>query len=126
MRMESARQSVVLIGLAVPHVAYIFRGVGYSLGDFLFLTILGPIYWGSILAISRKYRYPLALVPSVVLGYGYVFWSLAVRDLGYDAQSALVYIWVPIYSLVPIGVGGAIGYVMDRWIGLGPVDSFSE
>jgi len=118
MDMKWARQYVVIVGLILPHAAASFRGNSFGLIDFLLMLGFSPFYWGSILAFSYMYRYPIALLPPILLGYGYIFWCFGVLDWGTDAQSAFGYIWFPIYSMVPIAVGAAVGYVMDRWIRL--------
>lgn len=120
MDMNWTRQYVVIVGLILPHAAAASRGNPFALIEFLFLRGFSPFYWGSILALSYKCRHPIALLPAVLLGYGYIFWCFGVRDWGADAQSALGYIWFPMYSLVPIAIGAAVGHVIDRWIGLRP------
>lgn len=84
-----------------------------GVGGWLLLNGFNAIAWGSILAISYLYRRPVSLVAPSVLGFGYLAWAHYSLDLSADAQSSLGIIFIPIYALLPILVGGGIGYVLD-------------
>ena len=48
------------------------------------------------------------------LGFVFLAWAHYTLDLAADAQASIALIFIPIYSLVPTGVGALIGLVIDR------------
>lgn len=72
------------------------------------------VAWGALLGISFLYRRAISLLVPCAFGFGALAWAHATLDLRADAQSALALIFIPIYALLPIAVGGALGYVLDR------------
>lgn len=119
--MLKARFAVVLIGILLPYLARLLAGVerlsqylNADIRGWVFLQAFNAIAWGSIVAISFLYRRPLSLLAPSLLGFGYIAWAHYSLDLAADAQSALGIIFIPIYALVPIIGGGALGYVLDR------------
>lgn len=69
---------------------------------------------GAILAVSFVYKRPISLVAPSLLGFGFLTWARNTLDLRVDAQAAIALIFIPICTLVPIAVGGLIGFVVDR------------
>jgi hypothetical protein len=121
MTLRNARFIVVLVGVLLPYAARLPRGIGWlwqytdtTPGGWLFLTAFNAIAWGAILAISFVYRRPASLIAPCLLGFGFLAWAHAALDLRADAQAAIALVFIPIYALVPIAIGGAIGYVLDR------------
>ncbi|WP_426701385.1 hypothetical protein ACPPVV_18850 [Rhodanobacter sp. Col0626] len=121
MTMRNARFILVLVGVLLPYAARLPRGIGWlqqytdtGMGGWLFLSAFNAIAWGAMLAISFMYRRPASLVAPCLLGFGFLAWAHGTMDLGADAQAALALVIIPIYALLPIAVGGAIGYIVDR------------
>lgn len=121
MTMRNSRFIVVLIGVLLPYAARLPHGAEWlrqytnmGFDGWLFFGALNAIAWGAILAISFMYRRPASLIAPCLLGFGYLAWAHSTLDLRADAQAGIALIFIPIYALVPIVVGGAIGYVVDR------------
>jgi len=121
MRMRNARIAIVLLGLVLPYMARLPRGIEWlqqytdtSLGSWLFLGAFNAIAWVAILACSFMYLRPSSLIGPCLLGFGFLAWAHNTLDLSADAQAAIGLIFIPIYALLPIAIGGAIGYVLDR------------
>ena len=121
MRMRSARFAIMLIGLVLPYAVRLPRGIEWlqqytdmRLGGWLFFGAFNAIAWGAILAISFMYRRSTSLIAPCLLGFGFLAWAHNTLDLSADAQAAIALIFIPIYALLPIAVGGAIGYIVDR------------
>ena len=120
MKMRGARFVVVAVGLALPYVARLPRGVEWvrqytdtDLRGWLFTEAFNAIAWGAILAISFMYRRPTSLIAPCLIGFGFLAWAHNTLDLRADAQAAIALIFIPIYALVPIGIGGIIGLIVD-------------
>jgi hypothetical protein len=121
MTMRNARFIVVLVGVLLPYAARLPRGIEWlrqytdaSPGGWLFFAAFNAIAWGAMLAISLMYRRPVSLLAPSLLGFGFLAWAHATVDLKADAQAAIALVFIPIYALVPIAIGGAMGYVVDR------------
>lgn len=112
--MKLAQTLIVTIGMVLPHVASSLGGMGYSMGDFLFISVFNAIAWGSILAIGACYRHQISLLAPAVAGFGFLAWAHGVIGLGTGGQAAFGLIWIPIYALVPIAIGGVMGVIVDR------------
>ncbi|MGH8320711.1 MAG: hypothetical protein ACRESI_02025 [Gammaproteobacteria bacterium] len=119
--MTKARIAVVLIGILLPYLSRLPHGIPWleqytdtGIGGFLFFGAFNAIAWISIVAISFLYRRPASLLAPCLLGFGYLAWAHYSLDLASDAQAAIALIFIPIYSLLPIVIGGVIGYVFDR------------
>ena len=119
--MFNARLAVVLAGVLIPYLARLPGGVDWlsqythaDLRGWVFLQAFNAIAWGSILAISFLYRNPVSVLAPSLLGFGYLAWAHYTLDLAADAQAAVGIVFIPIYALLPITVGGAVGYVLDR------------
>lgn len=123
MTMHQARMSVMLFGIVLPYLACLPRGTSWlmqyvdtGLGGFLFFSLFNAIAWGSIVALSFLFRRPASLLAAVALGSGYLAWSHYRLDLSADAQAALGLVFIPIHALLPITMGTAIGFAVDRYV----------
>ncbi|WP_114996584.1 hypothetical protein [Xanthomonas campestris] len=121
MTMRSCRFMIVLVGVLLPYAARLPRGAEWlaqytdtAIGGWLLLGAFNAIAWGALLGISFLYRRPISLLVPCALGFGALACAHATLDLRADAQSALALIFIPIYALLPIAVGGALGYLLDR------------
>ncbi len=121
MKMHSARFAVVAVGIVLPYAARLPRGVEWlqqytntGLAGWLLFEAFNAIAWGTIFAISFTYRRPASLIAPCLIGFGFLAWAHSTLDLSVDAQAAIALIFIPIYALLPIAIGGAIGYIVDR------------
>ncbi len=121
MTMAQARWLVVLLGIALPYLARLPAGLEWlrqytapGLPAALLLGGFNAIAWGAILGISFLYRRPVSLLAPCLLGFGFLAWGHATLDLASDAQAGLGLVFLPICALLPIAVGGVLGYVIDR------------
>ena len=123
MTMSKARFMLVVVGIFLPYLARLPRGSEWleqytdgGLGDWLFFGAFNAIAWGAILAVSVKYERPASLVAPCLLGFGYLAWAHGTLDLTTNANAPIALVIIPVYALVPIAVGGVIGYVVDRML----------
>lgn len=121
MTMMRARWLVVLVGTALPYLARLPGGIDWlrqytdaGLGGALFLGGFNAIAWGAILAASVLYRHAAAVLAPAVAGFGFLAWAHATLDLAADAQAAIALVFLPLYALLPIAIGAAVGYAIDR------------
>lgn len=121
MTLAKARLLLVLFGLVLPYAARLPFGLDWAqqytradVGGHVLLGGFNAIAWGALLGISFLYRRPIALSIPCLCGFGTLAWAHATLDLRADAQSALALIFIPIYALLPIGIGGVLGYLLDR------------
>lgn len=119
--MRNARLAIVLIGVVLPYVARLPGGLDWlrqytsaGIGGWLLLGAFNAIAWGSLLAISLAYRRPLSLLAPAVPGLGYLAWAHYSLDLAADAQAALGILFIPLYALLPILLGGVVGFIVDK------------
>ena len=85
-----------------------------DLGGFLFTAAFNAIAWGALLALTFLYRHAASMFFPCGLGFVFLAWAHYTLDLAADAQASIALIFIPIYSLVPTGVGALIGLVIDR------------
>lgn len=119
--MTQARLLVVVIGFLLPYLARLAGGLNWlwpyldgGWGGFLLLSGFNAIAWLSVLGISFLYKRPVSLLAPALPGFGLLALGHYLLDLSADAQSAIALVFFPIYALVPIGIGGIIGYLIDR------------
>lgn len=93
--MRTFRIAIALVGIALPYAARIPRGAAW-------------------LEISFMFRRRATLLIPCVAGFGFLAWARFILDLASDAQAAIALIFIPLYAVVPIAAGTAIGYVLDR------------
>lgn len=123
MTMSKARFMLMVVGIFLPYLARLPRGSEWlqqytdaGLGGWLLIGALNAIAWGTILAISFKYERPVSLVSPCLLGFGYLAWAHGTLDLSTNANAPIALVIIPVYALVPIAIGGGIGYVVDRML----------
>lgn len=119
--MQKARFIIIILGILLPYLARLPGGIEWlqqytdiSIGGWLFFGAFNAIAWGSILAISFKYKRPLSLIAPCLLGFGFLAWAHYTVDLAADAQAAIALIFIPIFALLPIAIGGIVGYWIDQ------------
>jgi hypothetical protein len=119
--MRKAQIIVALIGILLPYAARLPRGIAWLAqytdggpGGFLLLSGFNVIAWGAIVALFRLYKRPESVVAPALFGFGFLAWAHNSLDLAADAQAAVALVFIPIYALLPIAVGGVIGYGVDR------------
>ncbi len=121
MTFASARLLLVIASVVLPYAARLPFGLEWvrqytdvGLGGWLLLGGFNAIAWSALLGISFLYRRPIALLVPCLIGFGVLAWAHATVDLRADAQSALALIFIPVYALLPITLGGVLGYLLDR------------
>jgi len=121
--MKTARILVVATGILLPYLVRLPYGKEWAdqytqggIFGWLFFGAFNAIAWGSILALSFLYRRPRSLIFPAVFGFGFLAWAHAPLDLGADAQAAIALIFIPIYAVAPILVGGLVGLLFDRLV----------
>ena len=119
--MNKARLGVVVGAIGMPYAVRIFGGwnwmdqyLGAGWQGFMFLQAFHAVAWVAVLLISLLYKKLSTLWYPVVIGLGLLGLGHATLDLAADAQSALALVFMPIYSLVPIAVGGLLGCAIER------------
>lgn len=121
--MLNARIAIALSGILIPYVARLPRGITWlqqyldvGLGGFLFFGGFNAIAWGAILALGSLYKRPASLLVPSLFGFAFLAWAHYSLDLAADAQAAIALVFIPVYALLPIAVGGLIGYGVDRYL----------
>lgn len=121
--MLKARIAIALIGILLPYAARLPRGFNWvaqyldvGLGGFVFFGGFNAIAWGAILALGFLYKRPASLLVPSLFGFAFLAWAHYSLDLAADAQAAIALVFIPIYALLPIAVGGLIGYGVDRYL----------
>ncbi len=119
--MNTTRIIIAIVGILLPYLVRVPRGAAWveqytdtSVGGFMFFGAFNAIAWGSIVALSFLFRRPAPLLIPCVLGFAFLAWAHYTLDLASDAQAAIALIFIPIFALLPIALGGAFGYVLDR------------
>lgn len=122
-QMNKVRIIVALLGIFLPYLVRIPRGMAWveqytdtSILGFVFFGAFNAIAWGSLIAFSFLFRRPAPFLIPCTTGFAFLGWAHYGLDLGADAQAALAVIFIPIFALVPIALGSAVGYVVDRWL----------
>ncbi|MCL7943948.1 hypothetical protein [Marinobacter sp. ATCH36] len=123
MTMIKARLLLVVFGIFLPYLARVPRGAEWleqytdaGLAGWVLFSVLNAIAWGAILAISFRYKRLASLIAPCLLGFGYLAWSHGTLDLSTNPNAPIALVIIPVYALVPIGVGGVIGYIIDRML----------
>ena len=119
--MNAARLLIVIVGIILPYVvripsgpAWVMQYTSAGVTGFLFLEAFNAIAWGSLLALSLVIRRPVALLIPCLSGFGYLARAHATLDLAADAQAGIALVFIPFYALLPIAIGGLVGYLVDR------------
>lgn len=123
MSLSTARFLIVVVGVLLPYLVRLPGGRvwvdqydPYAWEPSLFISGCNALVWGSLLLVSLAYRYPVSLALPVLAGFGFVGYGHAVLDLSGDAQAAVALVTIPVFALVPIAIGGVLGYGLDRWL----------
>ena len=119
---------IVVIGIILPYVLRMAPGAppieqytDTTIHDILMFSAFNAIAWGSIVALSFLYRRPEPLLMPCAFGFGFLTWQRAALDLASDAQASIALIFIPVYALLPIALGGALGYMLDRRLNVPPL-----
>lgn len=120
--MNRMRAWVIALGVALPYLARLPGGAAWlaqymrpGLGGALFLEAFNAIASSSIVGLSFLYhRRARAVLAPTLAGFGFLAWCHARLDLTADAQAAVALVFIPIYALVPISMGGVVGFLIDR------------
>ncbi len=118
--MKIARMMIVLVGVFLPYVVRIPRGADFMAqytdldkDGHAWIFAFNAIAWGSLLAISFLYRHPASLLAPCGMGFFYLAWAHSTNDLAADALAGVAFIFIPIYALLPIGMGAFFGMIVD-------------
>ena len=119
--MNATRIIIAITGILLPYLvrlplggAWVAQYTDVSLGGLLFFSAFNAIAWGSIILLSFILRRPGPLLIPCVFGFAFLGWAHHTLDLSADAQAAIALIFIPIFALLPIAIGGALGIVLDR------------
>ncbi|MFM1988515.1 MAG: hypothetical protein RJA99_1472 [Pseudomonadota bacterium] len=119
--MRWARILVLLCGVALPYLARLPGGSSWlkqytdiGIEGWFFFGAFNAIAWGAMLIVSAAYRHPVSLLAPAVPGFGFLAWAHGTLDLASDAQASIALVFIPVLALVPISVGGLLGYAIDR------------
>ena len=123
MNMRGARVLVACVGITLPYIARLPSGIDWlkqytdsGAGGWLLLGAFNAVAWVAILSASFAYQRTVSLLAPAILGFGFLAWAHSTLDLRADAQAAIALVFIPIYALLPIAMGAAIGYAVDRRI----------
>lgn len=121
--MRRARIWVALIGIALPYVARLPGGIAWlqqylesGLMGFAFISGFNAVAWLTILAASLIYQRPASLLGPALPGFAFLAWMHGTLNLGGDGQAGIALLFIPFYALLPIAIGGVVGYFLDRWL----------
>lgn len=120
--MTTARIAIAIVGILLPYIARLPGGTawvsqysGNGVGAFILLGAFNAIAWGSMVALSFLYHRPASLLFPCVAGFAFLAWAHYNLDLAADAQAAVALVFIPVFALLPIAVGGVLGYFFDRY-----------
>lgn len=118
---NTARILIVILGILLPYLVRLPRGAAWlaqytqtGAGGLLFLGAFNAIAWGSMIALSFLFHRTEPLLIPCVLGFAFLGWAHYKLDLASDAQSAIALVFIPLFALLPIALGGMAGYILDR------------
>ncbi|MEM7756274.1 MAG: hypothetical protein AAF297_11625 [Planctomycetota bacterium] len=119
--MTRLRVGIVVVGIILPYVARVPRGFArveqYTEGPFAGHILMGAfnaVAWGALLAASFLFRRPGPMLLPCALGFGFLAVMHYSLDLAADAQAAIALLFIPVYAVVPIAVGVAVGLPSER------------
>ncbi len=117
------RLAIIVIGITLPYLVRIPGGAKWlhqytntDLGGFLFFGAFNAIAWGAILFITFLYKNKWSALTPMLFGFVPLGLIHGTYDLSSDAQAPIGLVFIPIYALLPIVVGGIIGYFIDRYL----------
>jgi hypothetical protein len=123
--MKTVRILIVVFGILLPYLSRIpgafVKGSDWftsyldgGIGGFIFFGIFEAICWGSILIASFSYRHPSSIWFPAVFGFAFPVVGNAFLDLSSSSTAAVALVFIPIYSLPLVVIGGFIGLWFDR------------
>jgi hypothetical protein len=120
--MTAARIAIAILGILFPYIArlpggtaWVSQYTGNGVGAFMLLGAFNAVAWGSMIALSFLFRRPASLLFPCVAGFTFLAWAHYKLDLAADAQAAVALVFIPVFALLPIAVGGVFGYFFDRF-----------
>ena len=118
--MKRARIIVAVIGIVLPYLVRIPRGKAWlaqyldaGLFGFVLLEAFNAIAWGSVLLLSFRYRHPTALAFPAASTFGFLGFAHYVLDLASSSTASVALVFIPVYALAFVFVGGVIGLYID-------------
>jgi len=121
--MLATRILIAVVGILFPYLARLPGGTAWmgqytsgGVAGFLLLGAFNTIAWGSMLALSFLFYRPASLLFPCLAGFAFLGWAHYSLDLAADAQAAIALVFIPVFALVPIAIGGALGYPLDRYL----------
>lgn len=113
--MKIARLSVVIIGILIPILfGHGIGDPGHELAVFLFFGAFNAVTWGSVLMCSLAYRHPASVWFPSLAGFIPLGIAHALLNLNSDAQAAIALVFIPIYAVPLVIIGGVAGWIYDR------------
>jgi hypothetical protein len=119
--MKTARVAVVVVGVLLPYLARLPRGrewlmqyLDAGLAAQFFLGGFNAVAWGAVLATTWLYHRPATVLFPAIPGFGLLAWAHWDLDLRADAQMGIALVFLPIYALVPAGIGALLGCLVER------------
>lgn len=121
--MTTSRIAIAIFGILFPYLARVPGGTAWveqytdkGASAFLLLGAFNAIAWGSMIALSFLFHRPVSLLFPCCAGFAFLGWAHFNLDLAADAQAAVALVFIPVFALLPIAVGGAFGYGLDRYL----------
>lgn len=96
--------------------AWVNQYLDTGIGGFFFIQALNAITWGSVLAFSSIYSKPALLLLPAIFGFGFSAKWHFLTDLASDPQASFALIFIPIHSILYVGIGGLIGIFIEKII----------
>ena len=122
-KINIARICVAIIGILLPYLARLPKGLEWlsqylhsNIFEFLFFQGFNALAWISIILASFFYKSVYSILAPALAGFGYISWAHYTLDLTADAQAGLGIIFIPVYALGYIVIGGIIGYLIDLYL----------
>lgn len=115
---------VVLVGVLLPYAARLPRGMDWALQYFpaqgtlqavLLMAGFNAIAWSAMLLLGQFYRHPVSWLFPAVPGFAYLAVGHYGLDLTSNPNASISLVILPMFALVPIVLGWAVGYGFDRW-----------
>jgi hypothetical protein len=117
------RLAIVVVGILLPYLARLSKSfellsqyVFSNVFELLFFQGFNALTWGSIILTSFFYESDYSILAPALTGFGYISWAHYTLDLTVDAQAGLGIIFIPIYSIPYVVIGGIIGYLIDLYL----------
>lgn len=119
--MLTVRIAIIVCGILLPYLvripggsSWLYQYTSGGISGFLFFGAFNAIAWGAILCFTFLYKNKWSAIAPMLFGFVTLGLIHGTYDLSSDAQGAIGLVFIPIYVLIPIAVGGIIGYFVDR------------